>query len=93
MTLNGKKKSLQSLILVKKKFTNSNAEKNSQIVVLKKKFILKRNPPPPAHPWSVPKSIQKQIIEYNIKSKYPAEYSIVDKAGSEKPLASKSCLA
>ena len=37
MTLNGKKKSLQSLILVKKKFTNSNAEKNSQIVMLKKK--------------------------------------------------------
>ena len=40
----------------------------------KKKFILRRNCP---HPWSVPKSIQKQIIEYNIKSKYPAEYSIV----------------
>ena len=76
--------------MVKKKFTNSNAEKNSQTVILKKKFILRRNCP---HPWSVPKSIQKQIIEYNIKSKYPAEYSIVDKVGSEKPLASKSCLA
>ena len=57
----------------------------------KKKFILRRNWPPTPHPWPVPKSIQKQIIEYNIKSKYPAEYSIVDKVGCEKPLASKSC--
>ena len=37
------------------------------------------------------KSIQKQIVEYNIKSKYPEEYSTVDKVGSEKPLASKYC--
>ena len=40
--------------------------------------------------WSVPKSIQKQIVEYDIKSKCPEEYSTVDKVGSEKPLASKS---
>ena len=32
-----------------------------------------------APPRSVPKSIQKQIVEYNIKSKYPEEYSIVKK--------------
>ena len=34
------------------------------------------------------KSIQKQIIEYDIKSKYPDEYSTINKVGSEKPLAS-----
>ena len=63
-----------------------------QIVMLtKKNHTQKKLPPPP--PWSVPKSIQKQIVEYNIKSKYPEEYSIVDKVGSEKPLASKSCFA
>ena len=61
--------------------------------MLKKKIHTQKKLPPPPHPWSVPKSIQKQIIEYNIKSKYPAEYSIVDKVGSEKPLASKSCFA
>ena len=42
----------------------------------KKKIILRRNCPPPR---SVPKSIQKQIVEYNIKSKYPEKYSIVIK--------------
>ena len=84
-----KKKSLQRLILVKKKIpANSNAEK--------KKFILRRNCPPATLStptkisWSVPKSIQKQIVEYDIKSKCPEEYSTVDKVGSEKPLASKS---
>ena len=41
------KKSLQSLILVKKKFTNSNAEKNSQIVILKKKIHTQKKLPPP----------------------------------------------
>ena len=35
--------------------------------------------------------IQKQIVEYHIKSKYPEEYSIVDKAGREKLLARRSC--
>ena len=49
----------------------------------------------PSHPtkikWSVPKSIQKKIVEYDIKIKYPEEYSTVDKVGGEKPLASKSC--
>ena len=38
----------------KKKFANSNDTQ--------KKF-------PPPHPSSVPKSIQKQIVDYNIKSK------------------------
>ena len=92
MTLNGKKKSLQSVILVKKKFL--------QIVMWKKKknHTQKLPPPPPFSTptkikWSVPNSIQKQIVEYNIKSEYPEEYSIVDKVGSEKPLASKSCFA
>ena len=28
-------------------------------------------------------SIQKQIVEYNRKSKYPEEYSTVNKVGSE----------
>ena len=41
--------------------------------------------------WSVPKSIQKQIVEYDIKSKCPEKYSTVNKVGSEKLLASKSC--
>ena len=54
----------------------------------KKKFILKRNclpphPPPLPTPTKikcpVPKSIQKQIVEYDIKSKCPEEYSTVDK--------------
>ena len=47
-------------------------------------------PTPTKIKWSVPKSIQKQIVEYDIKSKCPEEYSTVDKVGSEKPLASKS---
>ena len=34
------------------------------------------------------KSIQKQIVEYDIKSQYPEEYSTID---GEKVLASKSC--
>ena len=29
-------------------------------------------------------SIQKQLIEYDVKSKYPEKYSTVDKVGSEK---------
>ena len=37
------------------------------------------------------KSIREHFVEYNIKSKYPEEYSTVDKIGSEKPLASKYC--
>ena len=37
------------------------------------------------------KKIKKKFVEYDIKSKYPEEYSTVDKVGSEKPLASKSC--
>ena len=87
-----KKKSLQRLILVKKKIpANSNAEK-------KKKNSYSEEIAPPPRPlstptkikWSVPKSIQKQIVEYDIKSKCPEEYSTVDKVGSEKPLASKS---
>ena len=31
------------------------------------------------------------IVEYDIKGKYPDQYSNVDKGGSEKPLARKSC--
>ena len=34
-------------------------------------------------------SIQGQIVEYDIKSKKPEEYSTVDKVGSEKLLARK----
>ena len=71
MTLNGKNKILAESYFGKKKFL--------QIVLLKKKkkknFILRRNCPPllptaTKIKWSVPKSIQKQIVEYNIKSKY-----------------------
>ena len=54
MTLNGKKILAESYF-GEKKFTNSNDTQ-------------KKLPPPP-HPCSVPKSIQKQIVEYNIKSK------------------------
>ena len=36
-------------------------------------------------------SIQKQIVKYDIKSKYPEEYLTVDKVGIEKLLARKSC--
>ena len=54
------------------------------------------HPPPPLPirrkiKWSVPKWIQQQIIEYDIKSKCPEEYSTVDQVGIEKPLGSKSC--
>ena len=63
----------------------------------KKIHTQKKLPPPPplSTPtkikWSVPKSIQKQIVEYDIKSKCPEKYSTVNKVGSEKLLASKSC--
>ena len=36
-------------------------------------------------------SIQKQIVEYKIKSKYPEEYLTVVKEGCEKLLARKFC--
>ena len=74
---------------MKKKIpANSNAEK-------KNSYSEEIPPPRPLSTptkikWSVPKSIQKQIVEYDIKSKCPEEYSTVDKVGSEKPLASKS---
>ena len=68
MTLNGKNKILAESYFGKKKFL--------KIVLLKKKkkIILRRNCPPllptaTKIKWSVPKSIQKQIVEYNIKSK------------------------
>ena len=32
-------------------------------------------------------SVQKQFVQYDIKSKYPEEYWHVDKVGREKPLA------
>ena len=35
-------------------------------------------------------SIQKQIVEYDIKRKYPEEYSTVDKVGRERRLERKS---
>ena len=36
-------------------------------------------------------STQKQIIEYDIKSKYPEEYSTIDKVKCEKLSVRKSC--
>ena len=36
-------------------------------------------------------SIQKQIVKYDIKSKYPEKYSTVDKVGRERLLERKSC--
>ena len=90
--MNGEKKILVETYFGEKKIpAKSNAEK--------KKIILRRNcPPHPTPPlptptkikWSVPESIQKQTVEYDIKSKCAEEYSTVDKVGSEKPLASKS---
>ena len=43
-------------------------------------------------PWLYTRtqSIQKQVVEYEIKSKYSEEYSTIDKVGSEKRLAKKS---
>ena len=35
-------------------------------------------------------SIQKQVVKYEIKSKYSEEYSTINKVGSEKRLAKKS---
>ena len=57
----------------------------------KKNHTQKKFPTPTKNKWPVPKSIQEQIAEYEIKSKYPEEYSTVDKVGSKKTLASKSC--
>ena len=34
---------------------------------------------------------QKQIVQYNIKSKYAEEYLTIDIVGSEKLLVRKSC--
>ena len=34
---------------------------------------------------------KKQNVKYDIKSKYPTEYSTVDKVGREKLLVRKSC--
>ena len=42
--------------------------------------------------YTRPQSIQKQIVECDIKSTYPEEYSTVDKVGRERLLARKSCL-
>ena len=76
---------------MKKKIpANSNAEKNKKIHTQKKSPPPRPLSTPTKIKWSVPKSIQKQIVEYDIKSKCPEEYSTVDKVGSEKPLASKS---
>ena len=35
-------------------------------------------------------SLQKQIVEYDIKSKYPEEYSSVDKVGREKTFSEET---
>ena len=40
--------------------------------------------------YTFTQSTQKQINEYDIKSKYPKEYSTVDKVGREKLFARKS---
>ena len=86
--MNGKLKFLQRLILGKKIAANSNAEKKK---TYSEEIAQPPLPTPTKNKWSVPKSIQEQIAEYDIKSKYPEEYSTVDKVGSEKTLASKSC--
>ena len=68
---------------------NSNAEKKK--IHTQKKLPLSHLPTPTKIKWCVPKSIQEQIVQYDIKSKCTEEYSTVDKVGSEKPLPSKSC--
>ena len=45
----------------------------------------------PVVPNTCLKSIQKQIVQYDIKSKYREEYTTVDKVGSEKRLVRNSC--
>ena len=84
-----KKNPCRDLIWWKKIPANSNAEKKYSYP----EEIAHSPPPPPPTKikWSVLKSIQKQIVEYDLKSKCPEEYSAVDKVGSEKPLACKSC--
>ena len=49
-------------------------------------FLLNRSP------WLFTRtqSIQKQVVEYEINSKYSEEYSTINKVGSEKRLAKKS---
>ena len=42
------------------------------------------------HAYSI-NNIQKQVVEYNVKSKYPEEDSTIDRVGSEKLLVKKSC--
>ena len=41
--------------------------------------------------YMLTQSIQKQVVEYNVKSKYPEEDSTIDRVGSEKLLVRKSC--
>ena len=54
-------------------------------MVKKKKFTVRRDCPIPLPTPTKIKLIQKKIVEYDIKSKYPEEYSTVDKVGGEKP--------
>ena len=91
--MNGEKKILVETYFGEKKIpAKSNAEKKKNHT--QKKLPTPPHPPPLPTPtkikWSVPESIQKQTVEYDIKSKCAEEYSTVDKVGSEKPLASKS---
>ena len=89
--MNGEKKILVETYFGEKKIpAKSNAEKKKSY----SEEIAHPTPPPLPTPtkikWSVPESIQKQTVEYDIKSKCAEEYSTVDKVGSEKPLANKS---
>ena len=41
--------------------------------------------------YTLTQSVQKQIVEYDIKSKYPREYLNFNKVGRDKLSARKSC--
>ena len=43
------------------------------------------------HLYTRTQSVQKQIVEYDIKSKYPREYLNFNKVGRDKLSARKSC--
>ena len=79
--MSGKKKIPGEKYFGEKKISaNSNAEKKKKNSYSKE---IAYPPPPLPTPTKikcpVPKSIQKQIVEYDIKSKCPEEYSTVDK--------------
>ena len=92
--MNGEKKILVETYFGEKKIpAKSNAEK-------KKSYSKEIAHPTPSPPFPPPQKLNgpslnhsetNSRILYDIKSKFPEQYSTVGKVGSEKPFASKSC--